>query len=451
MSKVPFTSKQSFSSQQPETLLSGNKEVRSPKHKYQLKKISEYSLFKGNQYTYSTKQHSNIMFNYTPSELNILSASARARTSCGSSLSYDSPGVTFSLSKDSKIKHSGTKSCKSMLCPVCAPALSAKASSKLSKTLKSGRENNRTYLMSVLTIPHEPGESVATNIKYLQSMSTYIFKSKPWRKFRALTNLQFVHYGYETMVSFKHDGIDHHPHKNMILDFNMPMAKILKALGFTDALQLRMHLSTLMTKLAQQYLDTKTNTFKELLIPYTLPGATDSRPTIIKGGVSVSSDFNDTYASKWGTEAEMTAGIYKNGKFSKSMHPLALLHLIDQDNSEVTEQHKLYCVEAYQQSTIALKGLSLFQLGNNAQFYYEENYNTDYTDEEPEEEEQTIFISATEWLTFNCTTDKLIHIYGLSTLIEINNYIFDEIQIQQQLRQQLMPPSLRVAQTMPNR
>jgi len=300
--------------------------------------------------------------------------------------------------------------------------------------MSAGRENGRSYMMVVSTIPHKPLESLNVTLNQVIDMSRYIFNSKEYKNFKKLSECRFVHGGLENMVSFKNGQVDWHPHKNYLLDFDVSIETVLKNLCLDNELALRMYVSKLMTKVGQRYLD-KNKLEKTLLTPY-LQQEKKNRRIHIKAGVSASLEFDDGYIAKWGLDAEMTSGIYKDGRFSDSFHPFNLLDFIHNENIETTKEQKYQCVKAFQEFVVASKGKNWFYFGRGAISYYNDNYNTELKVKKDEEELSTLeddgeliyFLEEEEWLYFEPNPKKIGYALSLPTRKEVLEYIFEEIE-----------------------
>jgi len=329
----------------------------------------------------------------------------------------------------------GLKSCgNNSACPVCAAKLSAIRGNQLKDLMSTGRKNGRSYMLVVSTIPHKAGEALDTTLNQVIDMSNFIFNQREYKSFKKLSKCRFVHGGLENMVSFKNGLIDWHPHKNYLLDFDVPISEVLINLGLNTELDLKLYVSTMMTSLGQKYLD-KNNLDKTLLSPY-LQQEPKSKRIHVKAGVSASLEFDDGYIAKWGLDAEMTSGIYKDGRFSDSFHPFNLLDFINKDNQETTKEQKYQCVKAFQEFVVASKGKWWFYFGRGAIAYYNELYGAELNVKNDEEELLTLeddgeliyFLSSQEWLDFEPTPRKVGIALSLSTRKDILEYIFEHIE-----------------------
>jgi hypothetical protein len=329
----------------------------------------------------------------------------------------------------------GLKSCGShSACPVCASKLSFIRGNELSNLMEVGRDNDRSYMMIVTTIPHQPLEPLQTTQLQNDDLSTYIFNSKEWKKLKKTLSCRFVHGGRENMVSVKNGRIDWHPHKNYLLDFDIPIKEIMKRLDLKSDLDLRMYFSKLFTKIGQRYLDNK-GIDKRLLEPYFWQNP-ETNQIHVKGGVSASIEFDDKYITKWGLDAEMTAGIYKDGRFSDSFHPFGLLDLIHEENKETNEAQKYMFIKAFQEFVLATKGKRWFYFGRGSVDYYNENYGSDIKNQSDEvalknmEDDGSLLIELddVEWKLFKPTPKKIGTALSRRSKDEVLIFIFDEIE-----------------------
>ncbi len=411
--------------------------------KFNRKHIAEYALTVGNtkqirlgkneKKTRLKKSEFNNRLRFT----NTLKTINKSLCSCGRDPHYNNKNKIVNIKeKDNTRRLKGLKSCgNNSACPVCASKLSAIRGNQLKELMKAGRENGRSYMMVVTTIPHTPAEPLEITLNQVIDMSRYIFNSRKWKDFKELTKVRFVHGGLENMVSFKNGKVDWHPHKNYLLDFDIKIDEVIAILGLNSELELRMYVSSMMTKIGQNYLKTqKIN--KELLKPF-YQQEEKSKRIYVKGGVSATLEFDDGYIAKWGLESEMTAGIYKDGRFNGgSMHPFNLLDLISDKNTEVTKEDKYKCIQAFQEFVVASKGKWWFYFGQGAVAYYNENYNTELKVKKDEEElssledEGNLIYSMTyeEWLMFEPTSRKIGFALSRDTNQEVINYIFEEIE-----------------------
>jgi hypothetical protein len=287
-------------------------------------------------------------------------------------------------------------------------------------------------MMVVSTIPHKPLESLDTTLNQVIDMSRYIFNSREWKEFKILTQCRFVHGGLENMVSLKNGAIDWHPHKNYLLDFDVPLPLVISALGLDSDLALRMYVSKLLTKIGQRYLKNK-NIKKILLKPYF---EEFEHRINVKGGVSATTKFDDGYIAKWGLDAEMTAGVHKNGKISGSMHPFFILDLIWDGNKDTTKEEKYQYAMAFQEFVVASRGKWWFYFGRGAVAYYNEHYGTTLKVKKDEEELKALedmgdvlfSLTLEQWLDFKPTPQKIAIALTLPTSYDILTYFCEEIE-----------------------
>lgn len=426
--------------------LSGNREIGKPYEKiykkYLRKQIAQYALTVGNRSTLRLKKNqrktrlkkeefnTNLSFGQTLKTIN------KSLCSCGRDTHFMNEHRIVDI-KETKTSRSlkGLKSCgNNSACPVCAAKLSYVRGNQLKEMLAAGRDNNRSYIMIVSTVPHQPGESLEITLNQVIDMSRYIYNSKEWKKFKRDVQCRFVHGGLENMVSVKNGLIDWHPHKNYLLDFDISIDEIIKVLRLNDELDLRLYLSRLFTSVGQRWLDNQ-GIKKELLKPF-LQQEHNSKRVNVKAGVSASLEFDDGYIAKWGLDAEMTAGIYKDGRFSDSFHPFGLLDLIHDDNTEVNKEYKYKYIMAFQEFVVASKGKWWFYFARGAVAYYNEHYGTELKVKKDEAELQALedkgdliySLSSDEWLMFKPTPKKIGFALSRETRKQVIEYIFEEIE-----------------------
>jgi len=427
----------------------GNREIRKPILKYEhiykkylRKHIAQYALTVESTTDYikfkksisSTRQNNSLKTNLSFS--NNLRAINKTLCSCGRDPHFNNENKIIDIKETGTTRRlKGLKSCgNNSACPVCASKLSSIRGNQLKELMSAGRDNNRSYMMLVSTIPHKPGESLEITLNQVIDMSRYIFNSKEYKRFKKVTKVRFVHGGLENMVSFKNGLVDWHPHKNYLLDFDIPIKIVLQNLCLDNEVSLRFYVSEMMTKVGQRFLDKK-KIIKTLLVPY-FQQENNSNRIHIKGGVSASLEFDDSYIAKWGLDAEMTSGIYKDGRFSDSFHPFNLLDLINNENTEVTKEHKYQCVKAFQEFVVASKGKWWFYFGRGAVAYYNENYNTELKIKKDDDElkalndlgELIYFLTYEEWLDFDPTPKKIGYALSLPTKQDLLEYIFEHIE-----------------------
>jgi len=366
-------------------------EAKKVRLKFKKKQIAQYALTVGNtEDNYLEKRRQKKVLSYAEFKLKEQNDSKikkinQSLCSCGRDPHFMNIDKSVEIKeKDNGKKHlKGLKSCgNSASCPDCAAKLSAIRGNQLKEFMDVGRKNNRSYIQVTTTIPHKPLEALSDTLPQVQDMSRYIFARDEWKEFRDITNCRFVHGGLENMVSFKNGRVDWHPHKNYLLDFDIPIDKVMKALGKTTELELCFYISQLMTNLGQKYLDLKKIDKKLLNVYYDVNKKTNK--TFIKGGVVAVSEFKDDYITKWGLDAEMTAGIYKNGRFDgsvdedgdlkKSFHPHTLLEFIDQDNKDTSETFKHQCIKAFQEFVSASYRKHWFYFAKGSVSFYNDNY-----------------------------------------------------------------------------
>ena len=347
--------------------------------------------------------------------------------------------------KDGKKHLKGLKSCgNNAACPVCAAKLSAIRGNQLKELIDVGRKNGRSYIQVTTTIPHKPTETLFDTLPQVESMSRYIFARPEWKEFKEITNCRYVHGGLENMVSFKNGQVDWHPHKNYLLDFDMPIDEVMKALGKSTELELCFYISQLMTNLGQKYLDFKKIDKQLLNVHYEINKKTN-KPTV-KGGVVAVTEFKSNYIAKWGLDAEMTAGIYKNGRFDgsvddegqlkKSFHPHTLLEFIDEDNKDTSKEFKYQCVKAFQEFVLASYRKHWFYFAKGAVAYYNENYGSEIKVKKDKDELATLEdqgkhlkkIYFQEWQLFKVNPIKHGILITQKTKMDVMLYLESEMQ-----------------------
>jgi len=436
-----------------------NREIRKPEPKintsyirYFNKHIAQYALTVGNisdNELEKRRQKKNLNlaeFKLKEKNDNTLKTINKTLCSCGRDAHFMNEEKIVDFKEFNEVRRlKGLKSCgNNAACPVCAAKLSAIRGNQLKELMKVGRENGRSYIQVVTTIPHQPVEALEFSLNQVIDMSRYIFNSKEFKNFKRKTKCRFVIGGLENMVSFKNGLIDWHPHKNYLLDFDITTDEVKKILGIVSDIELRMYISEMMTRIGQMYLDSK-DINKTLLVPRFETNKKTNKIDI-KAGVVASLDFRDDYIAKWGLDAEMTAGIYKNGRYDgsidedgnykKSFHPFSLLDFINENNEETSENFKYQCIKAFQEFVVASKGKWWFYFGQNQINYYNENYNAglqvkdDKTELLTLEDKGDIFYSLSyeEWLMFEVTPKKIAYTFSLDTQNDVINYVFEEIE-----------------------
>jgi hypothetical protein len=429
-----------------DVLLLGNREIdkryANIYKKYLRKHIAQYALTVGNTEDKSLEKRRlqkhllNAEFKLKRKNDAILKKINQTLCSCGRDTHFQNVSGVVDIKETATTRRlKGLKSCgNNSACPVCASKLSAVRGNQLKQLMDVGRKNGRSYMMIVSTIQHTPNEVLEITLNQVIDMSNFIFNQREYKKFKKLTKCRFVHGGLENMVSFKNGLLDWHPHKNYLLDFDISIEEVIKNLGLSNELELRMYVSRMMTSLGQKYLD-KNGIEKTLLFPRFEPDLKSKR-IYIKAGVSASLEFDDGYIAKWGLDAEMTSGIYKDGRFSESFHPFNLLDFIHQDNQETTKEQKYQCIKAFQEFVLASKGKWWFYFGRGAVAYYNELYGAGLKVKKDDEELLTLeddgeliyFLSNQEWLDFEPTPKKVGFALSLSTRQDVLEYIFEHIE-----------------------
>lgn len=366
--------------------------------------------------------------------------------SCGRDMHYMNEDRIVDIKENNgKRRFTGLKSCgNNAACTVCAAKLSAIRGNQLKELMEVGRNNGRSYILVVPTIPHQPLEALDTTQNQIIDMPRFIFQETEWRDFRKLTKCRFLVGGLENMVSFKNGLVDWHPHKNYLLDFDIPTSEILEILGLDTELELSMYISEMMTRLGQKYL--KKNKINKTLRPVRYVSNKKTNKVEVKGGITATLDFQDDYIAKWGLDAEMTASIYKkgryegsadnNGEVKQSFHPFGLAKLIDENNQETSEDFKYQCIMAFQEFVLASKGKKWFYFGKGQVKYYNDNYGSKIKVKKDEEELLTLedngdlfdSLCEEEWLFWNNSPIKEAIAFSLDTKQDVLEYIYTEIE-----------------------
>ena len=410
--------------------------------KYNRKHIAQYALTVGSiiDNSLEKRRQKNLLskpeFKLKLENSEILKTINKSLCSCGRDVHFmnDKKIIDIKQTKTSK-NLKGLKSCgNNASCPVCSAKLSFVRGNQLKELMTTGRDNNRSYMMIVTTIPHKPLEALKTTLEQVQLMSNYIFNSKEWKKLKVLLKCRFVHGGLENMVSFKNGQVDWHPHKNYLLDFDITTKDILNILNLKNELELRLYFSNLFTKIGQRFLKNQ-KIEKNLLTPYMQQDKKSNR-IYVKGGVSASLEFDDKYIAKWGLDAEMTSGIYKDGRFNDSFHPFGLLDFIDNKNTEVSEKHKYQCIKAFQEFVVCSKGKRWFYFGRGAIDYYNNTYGSKIKVKKDEQElmeledKGDLIYSLTfeEWKDFAPTPRKIGTALSIADNQKMLEYIYTEIE-----------------------
>ena len=422
------------------------------KNKYTRKHVASYALTVGNV-TDNPKLQEQLKSELSDEELEArikkdvtLKKINISLTSCGVKHHFGNVPKIVSVFETEETRYvTGVQSCGNIsACTVCAAKLSAVRGNQLTEMIEAGRKYLRFYMFVTTTIPHKAIEELEITLNQVIDMSSYIFNTREYKAFKALTGLRFVHSGLENMVSFKNGLVDWHPHKNFLLDFDYPIAVILQKLGLDNDLELRLYVSNMFTRLGQRYLDKK-NINKTLLKPYVLEDEKTKRKEV-KGGVSATTEFDDEYITKWGLDAEMTAGIYKNGRIEgsldesgelkKSFHPFVLLDFINQENKETSEKFKYQSAKAFNDFVFASRGKRWFNFGRGSVAYYNQNYDTKIKVKKDAEElaelekkgEEILKLSLEEWKSFKPNAKKIGFALSLPTREEVVAYVYGEIE-----------------------
>ncbi len=411
--------------------------------KYYKKQIAQNALTVGNtedfikskKSEYNSKKNRGIK--KTLSFAMTLKTINKTLCSCGRDPHYmnESGNVELKKSDTGTYKLKGLKSCgNNSACPVCASKLSFSRGNDLAKLIEDGKKNNRSYAMIVTTIPHKPLEKLEVTLNQVIDMSRYIFNSTQWKKFRKVTQCQFAHGGLENMVSFKNGRIDWHPHKNYLLDFAIPLEDVFASLGLKTDLEFRLYLSKMLTSIGQRFL--KNEKINKKLMPVRL-FETKETLTQVKGGVTCSTHFDDKYITKWGLDAEMTGGIYKEGRYEGgSFHPFGLLDMIDQENKEIGDKQRYQAIMAFQEFVVASRGKHWFYFGKGAIKYYNENYGSKIRVKSDKEALESLndegsllrIFSGIEWNDFRYTPRKVYNAFTRASDSEVLQYFIDEIE-----------------------
>ena len=426
--------------------------IKKKYEKYQLKQISQYALTMGNitdrplEKRRLEKTLSKPEFKLKVKNDKLLKKINMMLCSCGRDIHFSNKDKIVDFKEYNEVRRlKGLKSCgNNATCPVCAAKLSAIRGGQLKELMTSGRENGRSYAQVVITLPHQPLEPLDSTLNYVIDMSRYIFNDRKFKEFKKITKCRFVHGGLENMVSFKNGQVDWHPHKNYLLDFDISINKVIQNLGLSSEFELRLYISRLMTSIGQKYLG-KHNIDKTLLIPY-MQENLKTKKIDVKGGVSVSLEFDDEYITKWGLDAEMTASIYKQGRFDGSMledgtvkrsfHPFGLLRMIDKENKETSKDFKYQCAMAFQEFVLASRGKWWFYFARGSVNYYNENYGSKIKVKKDDLELQTledkgdIFLSLAfeEWKLLKNTPRQTAYMFSLDTQKDVIEFVFEEIE-----------------------
>ncbi len=366
--------------------------------------------------------------------------------SCGRDMHFMNEEKIVDIKENNgKRRFTGLKSCgNNASCPVCAAKLSAIRGNQLKELMQVGRDNGRSYILVIPTIPHQPQEALDVTQNQIIDMPRFIFQETEWRDFRKLTKCRFLISGLENMVSFKNGLVDWHPHKNYLLDFDIKTSEILEILGLKTELELSMYISEMMTRLGQKYLNKEG--IKKTLRPVRYVSNKKTYKVEVKGGITATLDFQDDYIAKWGLDAEMTASIYKKGRYEgsadndgevkQSFHPFGLAELIDENNEETSKDFKYQCIMAFQEFVSASKGKKWFYFGKNQVKYYNDNYGSKIKVKKDEEEllaledNGNIFdsLSEEEWLMWEYSPKKEAIAFSLDTKQDVLEYIYTEIE-----------------------
>jgi len=434
----------------------GNREVGKRSQniylKYLRKQIASFALTVGNRRVSSSSKKldksklKKVQFQDALSFAKTLKSINKSLCSCGRDTHFCNESGTVELKKvDNSKRLKGLKSCgNNASCPVCASKLSFVRGSQLKEYIEVGRKNKRSYIMIVVTIPHKPLESLETTLNQVIDMPRYIFNTRQWKEFKKITKFRFVSGGLENTVSFKNGQVDWHPHKNYLLDFDIPINEVIKILGLENREALQMYISSMLTTLGQKYLDSK-NIKKTLLVPFFEQSKTNNR-LYLKGGITASLEFDDAYIAKWGLSAEMTAGVYKDGRFNGgSMHPFGLLDLIDSNNKQVGEKQRYQAIMAFQEFVVASRGKHWFYFGKGAIDYYNKNYGSKIKVKKDEEELQAFEdkgdvlaqFDFEEWFYFEPNAKKIYEALSCETDEATIRYFRNEIETNRYLSQLL--------------
>ena len=411
--------------------------------KYLRKQIAQFALTVGNKRVSSSSKkrdkskltkaqfQDSLRFAETMKSIN------KSLCSCGRDTHYvnESGAVELKKSSSNKYQLKGLKSCgNNASCPVCASKLSFIRGNDLAKLIEVGKENNRSYAMIVTTIPHKPLEKLEITLQQVVDMSRYMFNDRQWKEFKKITQCRFIHGGLENMVSFKNHQIDWHPHKNYLLDFDIPLPEVFRVLGLRDDLAFRLYVSKMLVEIGQKYL--KKEKIKKKLLPVKMV-QTPETLVQVKGGVTCSTHFDKKYITKWGLDAEMTGGIYKEGRYEGgSFHPFGLLDMIDAENQEVGEKQRYQATMAFQEFVVASRGKQWFYFGKGAVKYYNEKYFAEIKVNPDDEalaqmadDAKLLFLFDNySWLNFKSTPKKIYRAFSMKSDAEVIQSFLDEIE-----------------------
>jgi len=419
------------------------KRIDSKYWKYNQKNIAGFAVVQGNteEILKLKKQEKNSKknkgFKKKLSFHKDLKAIGKSLCKCGKNLHFSNTSETVEVleNENGTRRIRGTMSCgNNASCPVCAFRLSVIRGNQLSELFTAGREHNRSHIMAVVTTQHQAGDSLKETLNEVVAMSRYIFNSRRWKKFREETGCRFAHGGLECTLSLINSKINWHPHKNYIFDFDWDLFEVAKRCGVSTQLELRMYISTMMFELGEKYLK-KIKSKKKLQKPYT---EEKDGKTNIKGAMSASCDFQDTYITKWGMGAEMTAGVQKKSdKFLKGLHPFQLLDMIDRENTEISEPMKRQCIEAFQEFVVAFRGKWWFYFGKGAVAFYNENFDTKIKVKDDVEElnsgeddgaDVLLTMDDIDWKFFEPNAKKIGIAFSQKTSADVVQFFLDEIE-----------------------
>ncbi len=336
-----------------------------------------------------------------------------------------------------KSRHiNGTIKCGSpWICPSCSATLSMSRGEQLSKMVECGREYERSYGMAVLTVPHQPGNSLANR----QDILTDIFRKArtrtAFRNFLKEHKISFLHKGYEIMASIKNGKSDWHPHFNIIFDYD-ELPDMNKEEKIRYEFKVAKFLWKIFNSIAEKYHGI---TLKEPFLQEVKKELTGEKGTFkktylqVKGGVSFNLDFVEEYATKFGLVAEATAGMYKNGK--GSFHPFQILDMIRKEDETMSKRDKILLIQMFREYALATKGKSFFRFAPGSVKYYQENYDLELEilDDELEiqarESKGDNFYEAEIklWKLFSPNSLHLANLLLKETAKDMENYIFQII------------------------
>ncbi len=330
----------------------------------------------------------------------------------------------------------GTIKCGSpWICPSCSATLSMARGEQLSKMVECGYEYERNYGMAVLTVPHQPGDSLMHSQEILTDIYRKARTRTAFRNFMKENKIRFIHKGYEIMASIKRGKADWHPHFNIIFDYDeLP--------DMNEEQKIRYEFKTahflwkICNSIAQKYHGIS---LKEPFMQEVKKEIEGSKGTFIKtylqvkGGVSFNLDFVEEYATKFGLVAEATAGMYKQG--NGSFHPFQILDMLRKEDETMSKREKIILIQMFREYALSTKGKSFFRFAPGSVKYYQENYDLELEILDDQDEIQAreakgdVFYSVELklWKLFSPNSLHLAHLLLKDTAQDMENYILEII------------------------